>query len=597
MKKNILTILLFLSFLFSPFTICAQENWKTKAEETDFTQTSRYNETILYCKKLEQASQAVKFTSFGKSPEGRELPLLILSRDQAFTPQAAKATGKAIVLIQSGIHSGEIDGKEASLMLAREIVISRSLEKLLDSVIVLMVPIYNVDGHEQFNAYNRINQDGPKEMGARATAQNLNLNRDYLKADAPETRAFLSLFNNWLPDMFIDVHVTDGADFQYDLLYTIEEDGYVAPEISKYVREVFQPHVKPAVEKAGHITEQYISLRDSIDPSKGFDVEPFTPRFSNGFGALRNRPTILIETHMLKPFKIRVKATYDLLVETLREIDRDPESLKAAVRSADLASIKLGESYINDRKVPLLFSLTDKAKKMKYRGKEFKIEMSEISGTLRVIYNDKPIEIEVPLYNEIKEEASVVPPLAYIVPPSWIAVIERLQSHGLKLERLAEPITSEFETYILKEPKWNSTPYEGRQTVRYKSSLVKQQRTLPIGSVVVRLDQPNSKIAIHLLEPSAPDSLLFWGLFNSIFEQKEYGESYVLEKMAREMLEKDPELKKEFMEKLRSDSSFRGNPDARLNFFYDRSPYRDKIKNVYPVVRVTEKVALKTVPF
>lgn len=564
-------------------------DWQTTAERTEFRKTSSYDETLNYCKRLAAASTRAQLTSFGTSPEGRKLPLLILSREGVSTPEEAHRTGRPIVLIQNGIHSGEIDGKEASLMLAREIIVTRSLERLLDHAIVLIIPIYNVDGHERASPYNRINQNGPEQMGARTTASNLNLNRDYMKADAIETRAFLRLFNAWQPHLFIDTHVTDGADFQYDVLFTVESNGYVAPEVGRYVRETLYPRVKAAVEKAGHITEQYFNLRDPKDPSQGLVVTPFSPRFSNGFMALRNRPMMLVETHMLKDFQTRVKATYDLLVETLLEVNRDPAALKRAVEAAEQATIEAGRSFDEKQRTPLVFTLAEQTHKITYRGNAYRMELSQVSGDIRVVYSKTPQDMEVMVWDKVKPIKEVAQPLAYAIPPAWTEVIERLEAHGLRIERLKEPMTGEFESYIFSELKWSETPYEGRQTLRFRSTAVKEQRTLPTGTVIVRLDQPAARIAVHLLEPDSPDSLVAWGFFNAIFEQKEYAEDYILEELARDMMQRDPKLRAEFETKIHQDEQFRRDPEARLNFFYSRSPYREPMRGHYPVVRLTRQ--------
>ncbi|MEW6735812.1 MAG: M14 family metallopeptidase, partial [Acidobacteriota bacterium] len=520
-----------------------------------------------------------------------------LSRDRLFTPAAAHTANKPVILVQNGIHAGEIDGKEASLALARDIVINRSQAELIEKAILLIIPIYNVDGHERFGRYNRINQNGPMEMGWRTTAQNYNLNRDYMKADAPETRALLTLFNTWLPDLYIDTHVTDGADFQYDMLYTIESKGYVATEIAKYVEETLQPQLQPALAANGHITQSYFGLRDPADPTRGLESSPFTPRFSNGFGALHNRPTVLVETHMFKTFRERIKATYDLIAETLRIINRNPVALKSAIAAADRVTSEIGNNYDSTRRLPLRFALTEKSRTVLYRGKEYRLQTSEISGAVRIIYGNAAKDMEVPFYDEPKETLSATPPLAYLLPSGWTEVITRLRAHGLRIERLIEPISGQFETYRFKDVRWMTEPFEGHHTVTYTAMPTVEQRSFPAGSILVRLDHPTAKIAFHLLEPNAPDSLLRWGFFNAIFEQKEYAEDYVLEQMAAEMLEKDPALKKEFLERLRTDATFRGSADARLNFFYQRSPYWDERKNAYPIVRVTNRLTVKTAAF
>ncbi len=572
-------------------------DWRTVAEQSDFQRTATYDETIAYCKRLDVASSIVRYTTFGTSPEGRALPLLILSSDQAFTPVAAHQTKKPIVLVQNGIHSGEIDGNEACLALARDIAVSGDRRHLLDHAILLVIPIYNVDGHAQANPYNRINQDGPEEMGWRATGQNLNLNRDYLKADAPETRAFLELFNAWRPDVFIDNHVTDGADFQYDVLYTVESSGYVAPAIGTYVDDVFQPHVRPAMERDGHVVDGYFLLEDETDVAKGIERMVFPPRFSNGYGAIRNRPTILVETHMLKSFRIRIKATYDLVVETLVEVNRDPDALRRAIAAADADASAFGSSYDATRFVPLRLRVDETSKTMLFRGKEYQVDTSDVSGAARVVYRSANRDFDVSLRDHFVTTSAVAPPLAYVVPPAWLEVIERLRVHGLALERLDEPVTAEFETYRLEQPSWSEKPFEGRHPVGFTTRPVVERRTLPAGSVVVRLNQPGAKVAMHLLEPDAPDSLASWGFFDAVLEQKEYAEGYVLEALAREMLSSDPSLEREFEERLESSAEFKASPEARLDFFYRRSPYWDSRIGSYPVVRVTAPLAAKTRPF
>lgn len=516
------------------------------------------------------------------------MPLLVISRDRAFTPQVARRTNKPVVLIQNGIHAGEIDGKEASLALAREIAITKSLERLAEHATILIVPMFNVDGHERTSPYNRINQDGPEEMGWRATAQGFNLNRDYMKADAPEMRSLLALFNAWQPDLYIDTHVTDGADFQYDVLFTVESTGYVAPRIAEYVERILQPAVRPAMERKGHVVESYFNLRDPADLAKGIERQIFPPRFSNGYGALRNRPVVLVETHMLKSFEVRVRATYDLLVEILAAVNDQPAALRDAGRLSDAETIAAGRAYDAMRRTPLRLELTESSRTVRFRGKVFTVSPSDVSGTGWIVYGNENRDIDIPLFDEVRTTESVTPPLAYIVPPEWTSVIERLAIHGLRTRRLARPITAEFETYRLTQPVWQASSFEGRHPLRLTVTPVTEVRTLPVGSVVVSLDQPGARVAIHLLEPGAPDALVAWGMFDAIFEQKEYAEGYVLEKLAREMLARDPALKVEFEKRLASDQAFRESPRARLNFFFERSPYKDKAIGAYPVVRVTK---------
>jgi hypothetical protein len=564
--------------------------WQTHAEKTDYRETPNYLDTISYARRLDAASPMVSLTEFGKSGEGRPLALLIAARGGITTPQAARATGRAVVLIQACIHAGETDGKDAGLALLRDIAITGTREALLNRAVVLFIPIYNADGHERRSAYSRINQNGPAEVGRRGNASNLNLNRDYMKADAPETRAWLRLWNQWQPDLFIDCHVTDGADFQYNLTWQYEQHENVPGPLRAWMKDAFEGRVFPATEAAGNLLAPYMVFRDNRDPSLGVESFIAPPRFATGYAPLRNRPGLLIETHMLKEHRSRVRATYDLLRFALEEVNRDPESLIRATRAADEQTVAEGRTYDPQRRVALGVALTGRAAPLRLKGVEYRTELSEVSGAVRVIYGTKPVELTVPHYTEARPTASVAPPLYYVIPPQWESVVHVLATHGLKLQRLNAPLTLEVESYRFSEVKFAAASFEGRLMVSFRSELVRERRTLARGSVVVGSAQPAARVALGLLEPDAPDSLVAWGFFNSIFEQKEYGEDYVVERLAREMLAKDEQLRREFEARVASDQKFAASVSARLRFFYERSPYWDTQLNLYPVARVTTQI-------
>ncbi|HKS27720.1 MAG TPA: M14 family metallopeptidase [Pyrinomonadaceae bacterium] len=562
-------------------------DWQTRAEKTDYRQTPRYDETIAYSRRLADASPLIRYQGFGKSGEGRELPLLIATEGGTFTPEAARKAGKAILLVQACIHPGEPDGKDAGLALLRDIAVTKTRTGLLDKVVLLFIPMYNVDGHERFGPYNRVNQNGPEEMGWRANATNLNLNRDYMKLDAPETRAWLKLWNQWKPDLLIDCHVTDGADYQYDITYIYEHHEHVPKAIVDWHRDAFDGRIFPATEKAGSMLAQYMTFRDNRDTSKGIDAFIMPPRFSTGYTPLRNSPGLTIETHMLKDYRTRVRGTYDLLMYTLEELNKNTDTLLRAVRSSEEEAVGLGRSYDPSRQIPLAVELTEKSVPFLLKGFEAQVDVSDVSGNKRVVFGTKPVEYTAPFYDQTRVTKSAAPPLYYVVPPQWKDVIEILAAHGLRLQRLQAPAEIEVESYRFSEVKWAPWPFEGRLRASYKITAVRERRTFAAGSVLVSLAQPNSRVALHLLEPDAPDSLASWGFFNGIFELKEYAEDYKLEKLARQMLEKDPNLRREFEERLKRDEKFAASPDARLRFFYERSPYWDRQLNLYPVARIT----------
>lgn len=573
----------------------APPEWQTHAEKTDYRETPRYDETIAFARKLDDASPLIRYTTFGRSGEGRDLPLLIAATGNDFTPQAARRAGKAIVLIQACIHAGESDGKDAGFALLRDIVITKTRAGLLDRVVVLFIPIYNTDGHERFSPFMRINQNGPAEMGWRATSANLNLNRDYMKADAPETRAWLKLWTEWNPDLLVDCHVTDGADFRYNITVIYEHQQHAPASVLAWMREAFDGRIFPATEGEGNLLAQYMTFRDNRDLMKGIDGFVMPPRFSTGYTTVRNRPGMTIETHMLKDYRSRVRGTYDLLRFTLEEVNRNTEKLLSAVREADEQTVKAGQSYDPARRYPLQIEMTDKPRPFAFKGVESRTEMSDVSGQQRVVFGTKPLDMTLPFYDEGRVAAAVAPPLYYIVPAQWKSVIEVLAAHGLRLQRLAAPATIEVESYRFTDVKFAAAPFEGRVLPSYKTNPVRERRTFPAGSVVVPVSQPAGFVAVHLLEPQGPDSFVAWGFFNAIFEQKEYGEDYVLEKLAREMLAKDENLRREFEQKLKSDPQFASSATARLNFFYERSPYWDREMNLYPVGRLVAPLNLQLV--
>jgi hypothetical protein len=563
-------------------------DWLTHAEQTEYRETPRYSETIEYARRLDQASSLIKYQSFGKSGEGRELPLLIATEGGTFTPEAARHAGKAVILIQACIHAGEPDGKDAGLALLRDIAITKTHPELLKNLVVLFIPIYNTDGHERVSPYNRINQDGPVEMGWRTTSTYQNLNRDYMKADTSETRSWLSLWNHWQPDLFIDCHVTDGADYRYNITYQHEHHAGIPDSLLAWERNVIDGRVAPATEAAGNVVSWYLEFIDNRDLPKGIRDFNGSPRFSTGYTPLRNRPGILIETHMLKPYKPRVIGTYDFLRFALAEVSRDPQSLLAAVREADEKTLVDGRTYDPNRRYPLDFELSDKSRPYNLRAVEYKTEMSDLSRAERVIFGTKPLDLIVPMYDDFQVKTAVAPPLYYIIPAQWREVIDVLKAHGLTIQTTKEATTIEVESYRFVDVKWAGGPFEGRLMPSFKAEVVHQRRTFPAGSAIVPLAQQAAKVAINLLEPEAPDSFVHWGFFNATFEQKEYGEDYVVEKLAREMLADNPGLREEYEKKLANDANFAASPHARLQFFYQRSPYWDQQMNLYPVGRIVK---------
>jgi murein tripeptide amidase MpaA len=580
------------------------QDWRTPTEISDYRTTPDYAETVAYLERVAGAAPGqVKIENFGKTGEGRDLKIVIASKDGVFDPAAIHASGRAILLVQNSIHAGEMDGKDSCLALLRDIVITKTKAALLDHVVVVFIPVYNIDGHERRSAYNRINQNGPEIIGWRGDGTNINLNRDYMKADAPETRAFLKMFHRWMPDFFVDDHVTDGADFQYDVTFNADATPDVAPDTAKWLRETVTPALERQLDAAGHVAfPDLINLNDDTDPAKGLNNMDNPPRFSTGQMILENRPGLLVELHMLKDYRTRVTGNYEILRALLEVMNRDGAKLIALNKQADADAAKLGSHALGNGQFPLAVGWSDETTPVVFRGYQYKRALSAVSGAMWVSYTHEPWNTTLPLANTPKVTQSTTPPAAYIVPPQWTGVIDVLAAHDVAMRRTTAAWTGTVGRYRCEGMEWQGPPFEGRHPIFPGESpgaapgrfgackLTTESMTFPAGSVVVALDQRLSKVAIQWLEPEAPDSALRWGFFDSVFEQREYGEAYVLEKLARENMEKDPALKAEFERRVQTDARFAASPEARLEFFYDRSPW-GQANHVgdYPVGRLLSR--------
>jgi murein tripeptide amidase MpaA len=555
--------------------------WITPSEKTGLTETPSYEETFAYVRKLQTATPLISLQEFGKTAQGRALYLVVAARSRAFTPQAVRRSGRPTLLVQAGIHGGEIDGKDAGLMLLRDIAF-RGKASLLDRANLLFVPIFNADGHERSSEWNRPNQRGPLRQGWRTTAQNLNLNRDYMKADSPEMQAMLRLINQWSPALYLDIHVTDGIDQQYDITFGYNGDSGAfswSPHISQWLNEVYRPSAEAALKATGNIPGKFFNVSDEIDITKGFSGGPSLPRFSDGYGDLRHLPTVLVETHSLKSYRQRVLGTYVLLESSLRTLGSQGNALRRATEA---------DAMTNPAVVPLNRSqATGDRKRVDFLGIAYETYVSPATGTneIRWLGTPRPYP-RLPLTLE-KPDLEVSRPKAYWVPVTKPEVIARLKLHGIQMETLPAARTMTLEMYRLINPRPLTNedfhPYEGRYTLKTGVKAEVRHESVPAGSVRVPTAQPLGDLAVALLEPQSDDSFFAWGFFLEILQRTEYIEGYVLAPMAEQMLANNPTLKTEFETKLRDDPKFATDPEARKRWFYERSPYYDDRYLLYPV--------------
>jgi len=514
--KQAISILLTL-FIPIQVLLAQEQDWETYYEKSDYLETPGYSETIEYCKKLAHASDWITYSSFGISPQGRELPLLVVDKNGNFDPESVRSSGNLVLLVEAGIHPGEIDGKDAGLMFIRDMVIHKQFPELLENITLLFIPILNVDGHERFGPYNRINQNGPKEMGWRTTAQNLNLNRDFLKADAPEMQAWLKLFSSWLPDFFVDIHATDGADFQYVVTYMLEIYGNMDEGLTDWATKKFIPFMTDEMYKRDYPIFRYIGFRNWFDPESGISSEPSGPRYSSGYAAIQNRIGIVVENHMLKDYKTRVSSNYELLKVICTLLREDAASLINLNLKAD----QFAASYeFRKQSFPLSFSLSSDSVILDLEGFEYDIVKSDLTDGNWVQYSNKPTIHKVPVFETSVADESAILPEAYIFPPEWDFIIKRLDWHGINYDVIEQAMELEVEIYKFTNPSWGRSPFEGRFMLNGGYETVIEEKTFPPGSVIVNTDQRTARLIAHMFEPGSPDSFIRWGFFNAIFEQK-----------------------------------------------------------------------------
>ncbi len=590
MNKSIL----FLLFLAPAMVFCQQKNDSliTWFESSNFMETPTYTETVDYCERLVSSSYMINMLNIGKSERGKDIPMLIVDKNGYKSPTSIRKSGRVIIFIQACVHPGEPDGKDAGFMLIRNIVNRKMNIKILDYVSIIFLPIFNVDGHQRWGSYNRINQNGPKEMGWRTTAANYNLNRDYLKADAIEMQYWLEMYNEWEPDFIFDCHTTDGADYQYAITYSLETSGNLDPALSTWLETKYLEPITYKMDSIGYPIFPYVIFKNWHDPRSGLINYVSPVKLLNGYAAARNRACMLIETHMLKSYKTRVFATYELLLRSLKIFARECETLIALNQKADAM---LTSNEMMEQPFPLRYTPTGDSSIVQFKGVHYDVEKSNITGGNWFIYDSIRKEtFSIPYYKQLKAESMITLPAAYAIPPEIKFIEPILKIHEIKYFKIKENITVNGEVIKFDKVELNQKSTEGRQTVKVQKNNVSEEPVLiPKGSIIVPVSQLRLKLIAHMFEPDSPDSFLQWGYFNIYFEQKEYAESYVMEKMMREMMDKDPQLKADFELKYNSDSTFRNNQYEIYNWFYSKTPYWDQKLNVYPIVRIPELKTLE----
>jgi murein tripeptide amidase MpaA len=569
----------------SPAGAQARDALTTVAERSGFARTGRFDEVQRLCTAFAAAwPKQVRCVEFGKTPEQRPLLALVVSGDGTLTAAAARAKARPVVLMQGGIHAGEIDGKDAGFQALREILQGTVLPGVLNRVTWVFVPVFNVDGHERVSRANRPNQTGPEEVGWRVTSQNLNLNRDYVKAEAPEMQAMLRLLNEWDPILYADLHVTDGAQFEHDVSFNVTPTLAGDAGLRAAANGLLRTLLRTLTEQGSLPLDFYPSLNRTDDPASGFAVDVGLPRFSHEYWGGRRRIGVLVETHSWKPYPVRVRITRHSIIAMLDAAAASGASWREAATAADDRATRAGGTP-----VVLAYQATEHSRPVEFRGYAYRREPSPVSGALVTRYDPSTPQIwRVPLFDQVAPSVTVDAPRGgYVVPAGYASLVAaKLALHGIESRVIAAAAPDlAVQAFRATKVTLGTSTFEGRTPARLEGNWAAETRSVPAGSLFVPIAQPNAWLLMMLLEPSAGDSLASWGFFNVAFERREYMEGYVAEQWAREAMAKDAELREAFEKRLAEDPAFVRDPAARLDFFYRRHPAFDERFNLYPVYR------------
>ncbi|MCY1515126.1 Zinc carboxypeptidase [compost metagenome] len=553
----------------------------TPYERSNKQETTTYREAISYYEQLARTYPGqAKLLSYGNTDFDKPLHLLVLSKEGTFDPQTLHKNDKRVLLINNGIHPGEPEGIDASMMLARDLLKNG---KLPHNLVICIIPLYNIDGSHNRSGTSRANQNGPTAYGFRGNGRNYDLNRDFIKTDSKNSQAFQQIFNAWQPKIFVDTHTSNGADYQYTMTLIPTQKDKLNPVLSAYLTQTMVPELYSRMKSKGFELIPYVNSVGET-PEGGITGYIESPRYSTGYAALHNCIGFMPETHMLKTFDKRVESTYKLLQTYIDIIERDAKLIGENKRKADAYTARQ-ENFALDWKVNR--NVVDSIEFKGYVGKQ---KPSDISGFNRLYYDrNDPYTKKIKYWDKFEPSVTITKPIAYIIPKAWDKVISLLKLNNVKMKQLAADVKLPLQMYYIGDMKTGTRPYEGHyQHSAVTLNPVKQNIQCYEGDYVVYVNQPANRYIVETLEPQAIDSFFNWNFFDSVLGQKEGYSSYIFEDTAAELLKKDPELRKKLeAEKLR-------NPDlaksgrAQLDFVYKNSDYFEKTVMRYPIGRIVE---------
>ncbi len=562
------------------FSIFSQKNnkYETFFEKGNGNQSANYQETIYFYSLLAKNFPIIKMQKMGLTDSGLPLHIVTFSPEKNFNFNNIQKN-KAIILINNGIHAGETDGIDATMMLFRDLALKKiSIPK---NTVIVTIPIYNIGGALNRNSTTRANQNGPEEYGFRGNGRNFDLNRDFIKSDTRNTKSFVDIFHKINADIFIDAHVSNGADYQYKLTYIMTQHNKLGTVLGNFLNKEMMPEIiKDLNDKKVEITP-YVNAFEST-PDKGFAQFFESPRFATGYTSLFNTIGFVVETHMLKKYVERVKVTYDFMLSTIDFTNKNYQQIKD-LRLKNELQYKSGKKYTLKWEID-----SSKVEKIDFLGFEGSYQKSDVTTGNRLFYDrDKPYKKSISYYKEYKSLEEIVIPKAYIIPKSWWNVIDLLKLNNVRFSQLKNDTIIEVESYKIADYKTATNAYEGHYLHKNTKTTSKTEKIkFSKGDYIFDTNQKAIKYLLETLEPVAVDSFFNWNFFDTILQQKEGYSEYVFEDLAAKILRENPILKSEFEKKKQEDFLFFKNPEAQLDWVYKHSVYYEKAHLQYPVYRV-----------
>ncbi|WP_026776938.1 M14 family metallopeptidase [Polaribacter sp. Hel_I_88] len=579
--KKILLLFTFLLIISCNKSSKEKTDFTTLFETSNGTETPEYEAVIDYYKKLSEEYSQISLFSFGQTDSGEPLHLVVYNREGIYNVDEIKKSPKNRILINNGIHPGESDGIDASMMLLRDIVQNDSLKSKYENSIICVIPVYNIGGSLNRNSHSRANQNGPLEYGFRGNARNYDLNRDFIKQDTKNAAAFAEIFHTVNPDVFVDNHVSNGADYQYALTHLFTQHNKLGGNLGSFLQNEMRPQIEKSLQEKGIIITPYVNVWGNT-PEAGFSQFFDSPRYSTGYTTLFNTLGLMVETHMLKPYKIRVEQTYELLFSTFDFAEKNSKKIK------DLRA-KAVDKILAKKKYPIQF-LVDKEnyRTLNFKGYEGEMIDSKVTNGKRLFYDkNKPFEKEVNYYDEFTATKEITIPNAYILPKGWHDIVERLNNNNIEYTKFEKDTIILVTVNHIKDFETRNSAYEGHY-LHYNTSIVASIENINFkkGDLYIPTNQNGVRYLLETLEAEATDSFFNWNFFDTILQQKEGYSAYVFEDVAAQLLAENGALKKEFEEKLTTDEGFAKNPRAQLDFIYKNSPNYEQAHLRLPVFKI-----------